>query len=176
MSVTPWLQRAVATLREIKALGLKESILRLHRYAIIRPGTLVGVDALGNKYYEDTSYTVGRDRWVIFPGADLDPTQVTAEWYGWLHHMTDTLPTLPEAQKYRPVYEAPHIVNVSGTKASYLPPNHQLSDKWHLPERDHDRGYEEWSEPLQQEQQQQFAQQDDYTEYQEATVGGARSQ
>lgn len=32
----------------------------------LRPGTLVGTDKLGNKYYENKSYFYGRNRWVEY--------------------------------------------------------------------------------------------------------------
>lgn len=58
-------------------------------------GTLVGVDKLGNKYFENNFYFYGRNRWVVYHekfGLNYDASLVPAEWYGWLHYKTDYLP------------------------------------------------------------------------------------
>jgi NADH:ubiquinone oxidoreductase subunit len=56
-------------------------------------GALVGVDQLGNHFYEDTEAQFGRNRWVEYAGlpwwADVEATAIGADWHGWLHQMTD---------------------------------------------------------------------------------------
>ena len=69
----------------------------LWRTDAIKNGALIGEDKLGNKYYENHRYFVGRSRWVIYNdnvSYDYDGSQVTAEWYGWLHYKTDLPPTI----------------------------------------------------------------------------------
>ncbi|VDM71306.1 unnamed protein product [Strongylus vulgaris] len=62
---------------------------------VTRVGTLKGTDKFGNKYYEDNSYFVPRNRWVEYPEKvwlDYDATQIPPEWHRWLHHITDQTP------------------------------------------------------------------------------------
>eukprot|EP00938_MAST-03A_sp_MAST-3A-sp1_P004936 g4936.t1 len=59
----------------------------------IRIGDLVGVDHIGNHYYENREYQYNRHRWVEHANlpwySDIEPSNIPPEWYGWLHHMTD---------------------------------------------------------------------------------------
>ncbi|VDM94903.1 unnamed protein product [Thelazia callipaeda] len=60
-----------------------------------RIGKLVGEDKFGNKYYEDNSYFIPRNRWVEYPEhvwLEYDPSQIPSEWHMWLHHITDETP------------------------------------------------------------------------------------
>lgn len=53
------------------------------RMDVTRTGTLVGEDKFGNKYFEDNSYFMPRNRWVVYPDRvwlDYDATQVAPEW------------------------------------------------------------------------------------------------
>lgn len=57
---------------------------------VTRVGTLVGEDKFGNKYFEDNSYFVPRNRWVEYPEKvwlDYDATQVPPEWYLYFKYM-----------------------------------------------------------------------------------------
>nr|CDS32359.1 nadh dehydrogenase (ubiquinone) alpha,nadh dehydrogenase ubiquinone alpha subcomplex [Hymenolepis microstoma] len=69
----------------------------------LKDGTLVGEDYLGNKYYENNRYFIGRNRWVIYGnrfGWDYEGSQVPPEWHRWLHNMTDETPiTHPPERK-----------------------------------------------------------------------------
>lgn len=50
---------------------------------VTRTGTMVGEDKFGNKYFEDNSYFMPRNRWVVYPDRvwlDYDATQVPPEW------------------------------------------------------------------------------------------------
>ncbi|VDN97007.1 unnamed protein product [Rodentolepis nana] len=64
---------------------------------------MVGEDYLGNKYYENNRYFIGRNRWVIYGnrfGWDYEASQVPPEWHRWLHNMTDETPiTNPPERK-----------------------------------------------------------------------------
>ena len=59
----------------------------------LRGKAKAGEDALGNIYYEG-----GRDvngiprRWVIYNGSN-DASRVAPEWFSWLHHQIDDVPT-----------------------------------------------------------------------------------
>uniref|UniRef100_A0A915DBG0 NADH dehydrogenase [ubiquinone] 1 alpha subcomplex subunit 12 n=1 Tax=Ditylenchus dipsaci TaxID=166011 RepID=A0A915DBG0_9BILA len=61
-----------------------------------RAGDLVGVDKFGNKYYEDNTYFMPRNRYVVYSNRawlDYDGSQVVPEWHRWLHHICDKPPT-----------------------------------------------------------------------------------
>ncbi|ETN86843.1 NADH dehydrogenase [ubiquinone] 1 alpha subcomplex subunit 12 domain protein [Necator americanus] len=51
---------------------------------VTRVGTLVGTDKFGNRYYEDNSYFMPRNRWVEYPDK---------VGHRWLHHIGDDTPT-----------------------------------------------------------------------------------
>ena len=73
------------------------SVYQLFRTDALKSGTVVGVDKVGNTYYENKRYFVGRSRWVVYNdnvSFDYDGSQVPAEWYGWLHYKTDVPPTI----------------------------------------------------------------------------------
>ncbi|XP_031844021.1 NADH dehydrogenase (ubiquinone) B17.2 subunit [Nomia melanderi] len=103
--------------------GPFKSLRTLYRMDTIKTGTLVGVDSLGNKYYENNSYFYGTNRWVVYAdqfGMDYDGSQVTPEWFGWLHYKTDLVPHKdPSRPKHR--WMAEHKPNLSGTKDAYMP-------------------------------------------------------
>jgi len=73
--------------------GPKHTLKKLMHMKEIRIGDCVGVDTIGNHYYENRQYQYGRHRWVEHAGlpwySDIEPSNVPTEWYGWLHHMTD---------------------------------------------------------------------------------------
>jgi NADH:ubiquinone oxidoreductase subunit len=52
------------------------------------PGTLVGIDRHGNRYYEDKTQFFGQDRRVDYNYDEPNASQVSSQWYGWLHHCT----------------------------------------------------------------------------------------
>ena len=102
--------------------GFKNVIYRLLREATVRVGALVGTDKYGNKYYENNSYFMGRNRFVEYPykgRMEFDGTQIPPEWHAWMHYMTDEKPTNQPATLQK--FSIDHIPNVSGTKDKYIP-------------------------------------------------------
>lgn len=83
-----------------------------------RNGSKVGTDAAGNVYFESKKPIQGRTRrWVMYHGSN-DASRIEPEWYGWLHHMTDVVPSeLPPA---RPWQKEP-VPNLTGTPAAFRP-------------------------------------------------------
>ena len=69
---------------------------------------LMGTDHLGNKYYQRGADTtqVNRDRVVVYGPkfqnayGQYDSSCVAPEWHGWLHHMTDTVPSASDAKPF----------------------------------------------------------------------------
>src|SRR3569832_2448408 len=83
-----------------------------------RFGQKVGTDGLGNVYFESKKQLGGTTRrWVIYAGAN-DASRVPPEWFGWLHHQTDTVPADLPAPK--PWVKDP-VPNLTGTNAAFRP-------------------------------------------------------
>ena len=51
-------------------------------------GKYVGRDEFGNKYYKNKR----DERWVIYSGT-IEATKITSDWYLWMHHTLDKIPT-----------------------------------------------------------------------------------
>lgn len=89
-------------------------------------GKLVGKDNAGNMYY--TSKKPGHDgkhkRWVVYKQKS-DPSQVPAEWHGWLHYRTDVSPAEQPVARYS--WQQPHTPNMTGTPQAYFPAGHPVS-------------------------------------------------
>ncbi|QYZ71352.1 NADH:ubiquinone oxidoreductase subunit NDUFA12 [Neotabrizicola shimadae] len=81
-----------------------------------RHGQKVGEDEQGNVYYQTRD---GKRRWVIYNG-EAEASRVGPEWHGWLHHTWDKPPT--EAPLPHKPWEKPHLENLTGTEAAYVPP------------------------------------------------------
>ena len=77
-------------------------------------GTLVGKDEYGNKYYKNKA----DERWVLY-SSDIEATKITSDWYLWMHHTTDKIPSDNEKKKYS--WQKKHVENRTGTKDSYKP-------------------------------------------------------
>lgn len=92
-----------------------------------RQGRLVGKDELGNHYYEQRKGVgpLGRPRrWVVYRNG-AEPSQVSADWHGWLHYTFDAPPT-EDAYQPRP-WQKPHLMNMTGTAQAYRPPGSILA-------------------------------------------------
>eukprot|EP00743_Colponemidia_sp_Colp-15_P002157 GILK01002340.1.p1 GENE.GILK01002340.1~~GILK01002340.1.p1 ORF type:complete len:146 (-),score=23.86 GILK01002340.1:65-502(-) len=90
----------------------------------VRPGTLVGVDAAGNKYFEDPEQ-LGRSRWVEYAKKrDWNASQVSSDWHAWMHYMTDTPP--PKADTPQHSFMKPHEENHTGTANIFKNSGHYL--------------------------------------------------
>ena len=81
-----------------------------------RRGVKVGEDAQGNLYYQTAD---AKRRWVIYNG-EIQASRVAPDWHGWLHFTWDQPPTL--APLPRKPWELPHLENLTGTDAAYVPP------------------------------------------------------
>ena len=58
---------------------------------------MVGVDRLGNRYFENLEEQHGRHRWVEYNSelGHRESSRIQPEWHGWMHHMTDAPPSTP---------------------------------------------------------------------------------
>ncbi|XP_074097147.1 NADH dehydrogenase (ubiquinone) B17.2 subunit [Cotesia typhae] len=96
---------------------------QLYRTDDLKFGKHMGTDKYGNRYYQNDFYFYGRNRWVIYADhvhMDYDASQVSPEWYGWLHYKTDLLPHEDPARVQRR-WMIEHKENMSGTKEAYMP-------------------------------------------------------
>eukprot|EP01147_Barroeca_monosierra_P006912 gene6912-9546_t len=107
-----------AVLRRIQRVGWKQVVKDLSREGKLMPGTLVGVDAHGNRYYEDRDQLYGQDRRVDYASSEVDGSQIPGEWHRWVHHMTDDLPDSTEPRKK---WQTSHTPNYTGTVNQYVP-------------------------------------------------------
>lgn len=84
-------------LKAFKEFGPVGTFWKLFQMRTLKFGTLMGVDQMGNKYYENTEYPYPQHRWVEYAGNpafyDSDPSNIPAEWHGWLHNTTNDVPT-----------------------------------------------------------------------------------
>ncbi|KZC04229.1 PREDICTED: probable NADH dehydrogenase [ubiquinone] 1 alpha subcomplex subunit 12 [Dufourea novaeangliae] len=103
--------------------GIFKSLRTAYRMDTLKSGTCVGEDEFGNRYFENNEYFYGTNRWVVYSdryGMDYDGSQVTPEWFGWLHYKTDLLPHKdPSRPKHKWMTE--HKPNLSGTNEAYMP-------------------------------------------------------
>ncbi|MEM8798691.1 MAG: NADH:ubiquinone oxidoreductase subunit NDUFA12 [Pseudomonadota bacterium] len=85
-----------------------------------RHGEKVGEDDAGNRYFRGNTKMNGQERrWVIYAG-DIDASRVPPEWHAWLHHLVEAPPS--EVPLQEKVWEKPHVPNLTGTDAAYVPP------------------------------------------------------
>ncbi|KAL1455006.1 hypothetical protein WDU94_009132 [Cyamophila willieti] len=104
--------------------GILGSIKTLLRTDDLKFGTLVGVDKLGNKYFENNLYFYGRNRWVVYHekfGLNYDGSLVPSEWYGWLHYKTDYLPHEDPGRPKHKWMIQDWSENLSGSDKQYVP-------------------------------------------------------
>jgi NADH:ubiquinone oxidoreductase subunit len=87
-------------------------------------GEFIGEDEFGNRYYQERgqSNPWRRRRWVVYEG-EVEASRVPPAWHGWLHYTVDRppagrIPTWP--------WQKPHLPNLTGTRAAYRPPGHDL--------------------------------------------------
>ena len=91
-----------------------------------RHGELVGEDEFGNRYYRERGAKSWRQerRWVVYAGdAEPEGSTVPAGWNAWLHRNLEHAPSERPLQVKR--WEKPHLPNLTGTTAAYVPPGHE---------------------------------------------------
>jgi NADH:ubiquinone oxidoreductase subunit len=80
----------------------------------------VGEDEYGNRYFEERKPSIeGRKRrYVLYRGL-AEPSKVSADWHGWLHHTLVDPPTA--APLTRRDFETDHTPNMTGTAYATKP-------------------------------------------------------
>ncbi|MEM1104078.1 MAG: NADH:ubiquinone oxidoreductase subunit NDUFA12 [Pseudomonadota bacterium] len=90
-------------------------------FTIWKRGEKVGEDEYGNRFFEERnpSFSDGRKRrWVVYNGI-AEPSRITPDWHGWLHHTFDAPPTTEPL--LRRAWEKEHRPNLTGTPEAYYP-------------------------------------------------------
>ena len=77
-------------------------------------GKLVGIDELGNKYYQSKK---GK-RWVVYADT-IDASKIPVEWYSWIHFTPNKIEKKHILEKYE--WQKPHQSNLTGTDQAYYP-------------------------------------------------------
>ena len=77
-------------------------------------GKFAGTDSFGNKYYESKS---GK-RWVIYSG-NIEATKISSDWYLWIHHTIDKIPSENDLKKYS--WQKEHSENKTETDGRHQP-------------------------------------------------------
>ncbi|KAI9145673.1 NDUFA12-domain-containing protein [Paraphysoderma sedebokerense] len=106
-------------LRNFSRVGFREYLRQIMTIGDTKAGTLVGVDHLGNKYYESSEEVWARERWVLYATKDNDPSQVPAEWHMWLHRTSQEPPTKLDLPQHK--WLGKPMENVTGTPRAYKP-------------------------------------------------------
>jgi NADH:ubiquinone oxidoreductase subunit len=92
------------------------------RFTIFKQGVFIGEDENGNRYYEARtnkgSYDARKRRWVIYKGY-AEPSKISPDWHGWMHHTFDEPPTV--APLKRMSWEKDHQPNLTGTVNAWRP-------------------------------------------------------
>uniref|UniRef100_A0A0N4ZWG0 NADH dehydrogenase [ubiquinone] 1 alpha subcomplex subunit 12 n=1 Tax=Parastrongyloides trichosuri TaxID=131310 RepID=A0A0N4ZWG0_PARTI len=103
--------------------GIRGTLKRRYLMDATRGGVLVGEDKFGNKYYEDNTFFMPRNRYVVFPDRvwlDYDASQIPPEWHRWLHHIGNETPEKEPLQRQKWVLD--HAENLSIIeKEKYIP-------------------------------------------------------
>ena len=88
-------------------------------------GEPTGVDAFGNRYYQERrpARDRRRRRWVVYKGP-VEASAVPPLWNAWLHYTVDRVPS--ESQTPRRDWQKPHLPNQTGTPDAYRPAGHTL--------------------------------------------------
>ena len=76
-------------------------------------GNMVGKDHYGNKYYQNKK----NERWVVY-SKNIEATQITSEWYLWMHH---TIDKIPDGRDKKFSWQKKHLENQTGSINSYKP-------------------------------------------------------
>jgi NADH:ubiquinone oxidoreductase subunit len=96
-------------------------------FDIGRRAALVGRDEQGNRFFEERKPSLdGRKRRYVLYNGLAEPSRVSPDWHGWLHHTFDKPPT--EDPFRTKAWEKSHKPNLTGTVNAYRPKGSLASD------------------------------------------------
>ncbi|KAF9111970.1 hypothetical protein BGX27_004191 [Mortierella sp. AM989] len=113
------------TIKGFLSLGPSRFMRQLNNIGDTKVGTLIGTDQFGNRYFENFDESYGRTRWVefakedsFFSRAEMNATQVPAEWHGWLHRMLQDPPTVDKSMA-PPKWGIEYTENLTGSPKAF---------------------------------------------------------
>lgn len=88
-------------------------------------GIEVGEDSCGQKYYRSRfkDWAGREERWILFKG-EPEASKIPPEGRAFLQHIRASL--LPDGGAGGYVWQKPHVPNLTGSDAAFLPPGHEL--------------------------------------------------
>ena len=84
------------------------------RIKTIFSGKLIGIDNLGNKYYQSKSGKI-----CVIYSEEIDASKIPVEWFSWIHFMPNKIENDHDLKKYD--WQKPHRPNLTGTDSAYYP-------------------------------------------------------
>ena len=85
----------------------------------------IGVDHLGNEYYESKQKDyLGKSRRLVICAGKQEPSKVPPMWHAWLHYLSDEIPS-GQIQNF--AWQREHECNHTGTKERYYPQRHKVA-------------------------------------------------
>ncbi|KAI0849111.1 NDUFA12-domain-containing protein [Daldinia vernicosa] len=113
------------TLTNYWRIGIKEYFHQMQTIGDTKAGTLVGVDRLGNKYFENGEELPLRTRWVDYKNSDYDASHIEPGWHAWLAYTVDKAPSQDPSLAYtKRVWgdiDVKTIPNYTLTRGAYKP-------------------------------------------------------
>lgn len=113
------------TIKNFMKVGPSSYIKQLDNIGDTKWGILIGVDANGNKYFENNEEVSGRERWVEYASKQPDPEDIAPEWYMWLSRIVQEPPTEMNYQPQK--WWGEPIPNFTGTPKAYKTYNTTVS-------------------------------------------------
>ncbi|ORY79995.1 putative NADH-ubiquinone oxidoreductase subunit B17.2 [Protomyces lactucae-debilis] len=110
------------TFRNLRKIGFRQAAHQMQHVGDTKAGRLVGIDKMGNKYYEDPTEVPFRNRWVDFADYTNEASQIEPGWYSWLAHTLNKAPSEDAAlatEQYP--WEIKWRKNPTGTFGAYKP-------------------------------------------------------
>ncbi|KAI8987283.1 NADH ubiquinone oxidoreductase subunit NDUFA12-domain-containing protein [Mycotypha africana] len=105
------------TLKNFMKIGPKQYMKQLDTIGDTKWGRLVGIDANGNRFFENNDEVSGRERWVEYASNQPDPEDIAPEWYMWLSRIAQEPPTEWKMEPKK--WWGEPTPNFSGTKKGF---------------------------------------------------------
>jgi NADH:ubiquinone oxidoreductase subunit len=116
----------------IKERGVYQTLKRVHLYNTIKPGTYVGSDSFGNKYYEDKQgYMDLRSRYMELATTNgkykINATKLDPEWHAWMCKITHDIPSeVDYPQRVYGLKQMPVSLSNMATEAKFTPSSYYI--------------------------------------------------
>ncbi|KAG0745045.1 hypothetical protein G6F57_009388 [Rhizopus arrhizus] len=105
------------TLKNFVKVGPVSYIKQMNNIGDTKWGRLAGIDANGNKYFENNDEVSGRERWVEYASDFPEAGDIAPDWHMWLSRIVQEPPTEMNIQPQK--WWGEPIPNFSGTVKGY---------------------------------------------------------